>query len=67
MAGIRLAHFGVNVGNLLDRTTFTGAAVCSSHDTAVCTLTQLFDELVFRVDYESRVEGLKRVPLHHTL
>ena len=57
-------YFSVDVGDLLDRTTFTRPAVFSSNHAAICTLTQLLHEKVFRVDDESRVDCCERVPLH---
>jgi hypothetical protein len=63
----RQTYFSVNVGDLLDRTSFTRLAMFSSDNTAICTLTQLFDKEIFRVDDERRVDRCERVTLHHGL
>lgn len=34
------------------------------YDTTVGTLAEFLDELIFRVDYEGRVESGERMPLH---
>ncbi len=57
-------HLCVDVGNLLNGTSFSRAAVLCSDDAAIRALAELLDELVLGVDDEGRVEGGEGVPLH---
>ena len=58
------ACLGVNVGYLLDCTPFTRSAVLGRHNATVSALTKLLNELIFRIDNESRIEGREAVSLH---
>ena len=57
-------YFSIDVGNLLDRTSFTRLAVFGSDHATVCTLTQLFDEDVLGVYDKGRVDCCERMSLH---
>lgn len=57
-------HLGIDVGDLLDCTSFTRATVASSDDAAISALSEFLDKLIFGVDDESRVERGERMPLH---
>ena len=56
----------IDVGDFLDRTTFSRSTMFSGDDTSVGTLAEFFDELVLGIDNERRVKGGKRVSLHRS-
>ena len=57
-------HFGVYVGNLLDRAAFTRPAVFGGDNAAIGTLAKLLDEEVLGVDDKGGVDSGERVSLH---
>lgn len=57
--------FSVYIRDLLDRTTLARPAMFRTNDTSVSPLAKLFDELIFGVNDERRVECGERLPGHY--
>jgi len=64
LEGGNWTHFGVYVGNLLDRAALTRPAVFGSNDAAIGALAKLLDEEILGVDDEGRVDSCEGVTLH---
>ena len=54
-----VTYLGIDVGNLLYRTTFSTSTMACRHDAAIGALAKLLDEFVFRIDDKGRVQGGK--------
>lgn len=55
----------IDIGDFLDRTAFTSAAVYGGYDAAIRALTKFLGHSILDIDDESRVQGCERVSCHH--
>ena len=60
----RIADLCVNIGYLLDRTSFAALTMLRSDHATIGTLPELLDKDVFGVNDESGIDGGERVTLH---